>query len=58
MFKHRVDNEEFYQLLDEDGVSDDIDLFNKKLRDATARTAGSALERANRKVSGRSVLPT
>jgi transposase InsO family protein len=29
---HRVDNQEFYQLLDKDGVSDDIRLFNKKLR--------------------------
>ena len=30
---HRVDNEEFYQLLDKDGVSDDIHIFNKKLRE-------------------------
>jgi transposase InsO family protein len=30
---HRVDNQEFYQLLDKDGVSDDIYLFNKKLRE-------------------------
>jgi hypothetical protein len=30
---HRVDNEEFYQLLDKDGISDDVHLFNKKLRE-------------------------
>jgi len=30
---HRIDDEEFYQLLDRDGVSDDIHLFNKKLRE-------------------------
>jgi transposase InsO family protein len=30
---HRVDNEEFYQLLDKDGVTDDIHLFNEKLRE-------------------------
>jgi transposase InsO family protein len=30
---HRVDDQEFYQLLDKDGISDDIHLFNKKLRD-------------------------
>ena len=30
---HRVDDEEFYQLLDKDGVSDDIHLFNEKLRE-------------------------
>jgi hypothetical protein len=30
---HRIDNEEFYQLLDKDGISDDIHLFNKKLRE-------------------------
>ena len=30
---HRIDNEEFYQLLDKGGVSDDIHLFNKKLRE-------------------------
>jgi transposase InsO family protein len=29
---HRVDDEEFYQLLDKNGVTDDIQLFNKKLR--------------------------
>ncbi len=27
---HRVDDEEFYQLLDWDGVSDNIHLFNQK----------------------------
>ena len=30
---HRVDDEEFYQLLDKDGISDDIHLFNEKLRE-------------------------
>jgi transposase InsO family protein len=30
---HRVDNQEFYQLLDKDGVTDDIHLFNEKLRE-------------------------
>jgi len=30
---HRVDDQEFYQLLDKDGVSDDIHLFNAKLRE-------------------------
>jgi transposase InsO family protein len=30
---HRVDNQEFYQLLDKDGISDDIHLFNDKLRE-------------------------
>jgi len=30
---HRIDAQEFYQLLDKNGVSDDIHLFNKKLRD-------------------------
>ena len=30
---HRVDNQEFYQLLDKDGISDDIHLFNEKLRE-------------------------
>jgi transposase InsO family protein len=29
---HRVDDQEFYQLLDRDGVTDDIHLFNDKLR--------------------------
>jgi transposase InsO family protein len=29
---HRVDEQEFYQLLDKDGISDDIHLFNAKLR--------------------------
>jgi transposase InsO family protein len=28
---HRVDDQEFYQLLDQDGISDDIHLFNEKL---------------------------
>ena len=30
---HRVDEQEFYQLLDRDGISDDIHLFNDKLRE-------------------------
>ena len=30
---HRVDDQEFYQLLDKNGISDDIRLFNKKLRE-------------------------
>ena len=30
---HRVDAQEFYQLLDQDGVSDEIHLFNDKLRE-------------------------
>jgi len=30
---HRVDVEEFYQLLDQGGISDDIHLFNEKLRE-------------------------
>jgi transposase InsO family protein len=30
---HRVDDQEFYQLLDEGGITDDIHLFNQKLRE-------------------------
>lgn len=30
---HRVDEQEFYQLLDKDGISDNIHLFNDKLRE-------------------------
>jgi transposase InsO family protein len=30
---HRVDDEEFYQLLDRGGIADDIHLFNDKLRE-------------------------
>ena len=30
---HRVDDEEVYQLLDQDGITDDIHLFNEKLRE-------------------------
>ena len=30
---HRVDDQEFYQLLDKDGIRDDIHLFNEKLRE-------------------------
>jgi hypothetical protein len=30
---HRVDDQEFYQLLDKDGIADDIHLFNEKLRE-------------------------
>jgi hypothetical protein len=28
-----VDDQEFYQLIDQDGISDDIHLFNEKLRE-------------------------
>ena len=30
---HRVDDEEFYQLLDKDGITDNIQLVNEKLRE-------------------------
>ena len=30
---HRVDDQEFYQLLDKNGIADDIHLFNQKLRE-------------------------
>jgi len=30
---HRVDDQEFFQLLDRDGITDDIRLFNAKLRE-------------------------
>jgi len=30
---HRIDAQEFYQLLDKDGITDDIHLFNEKLRE-------------------------
>ena len=30
---HRIDAQEFYQLLDRDGISDNIHLFNEKLRE-------------------------
>ena len=30
---HRVDDQEFYQLLDKDGITDDIQLYNEKLRE-------------------------
>jgi transposase InsO family protein len=30
---HRVDDQEFYQLLDRNGITDDIHLFNKKLKE-------------------------
>ena len=30
---HRIDDQEFYQLLDKDGVRDDIHLYNDKLRE-------------------------
>jgi transposase InsO family protein len=30
---HRVDDQEFYQLLDRDGITEDIHLFNEKLRE-------------------------
>ena len=58
---HRVDDQEFYQLLDQDGISDDIHLFNEKLwngritttiigrtgRQANPLRAASAKRRAN-----------
>jgi hypothetical protein len=28
-----VDDQEFYQLLDRDGITDDIHLFNRKLKE-------------------------
>jgi hypothetical protein len=34
---HRVDELEFYQLLDKDGIADDIHLFNDKLREWMVR---------------------
>ena len=30
---HRIDDQEFYELLDKDGITDDIHLFNEKLRE-------------------------
>ena len=30
---HRVDDQEFYELLDQGGITDDIHLFNDKLRE-------------------------
>ncbi len=30
---HRIDDEEFYQMLDQNGISDDIYLFNEKVRE-------------------------
>ena len=30
---HRVDDQEFYQLLDKDGIADDIHVFNDRLRE-------------------------
>ena len=71
-WSHRVDNEEFYQLLNEDGISDDVHLFNKKLREwenyynydlPHGGLGGQTpferlLDRANRKVSRKSLLPT
>ena len=30
---HRVDDQEFYQLVDMNGIADDIQLFNEKLRE-------------------------
>lgn len=32
-FRARVDDQEFYQLLDKGGITDDIHLFNEKLRE-------------------------
>jgi len=41
---HRVDDQEFYQLLDKDGISDDIHLFNEKLREWENYYDSAALE--------------
>ena len=30
---HRVDDQEFYRLLDQNGIADDIQLFNEKLEE-------------------------
>jgi len=30
---HRIDDQEFYQILDQDGITDDIHLFNENLRE-------------------------
>jgi transposase InsO family protein len=30
---HRIDEQEFYQLIDQNGISDDIRLFNEKVRE-------------------------
>jgi len=30
---HRVEDQEFYQLLDTGGITDDVHLFNEKLRE-------------------------
>jgi len=30
---HRIDDQEFYQLIDQNGISDDIHLFNEKVRE-------------------------
>ena len=35
---HRVDEQEFYQLLDKNGIGDDIHLFNDKLREGRTIT--------------------
>ena len=42
---HRVDDQEFYQLLDKRGISDDIRLFNKKLREWRTTTTSTARTR-------------
>jgi hypothetical protein len=40
---HRVDDQEFYQLLDKGGITDDIHLFNEKTSMAKPRTNGWSL---------------
>ena len=40
-----VDDQEFYQLLDKDGVADDIRLFNKTLRQSLALRSDPSLFR-------------
>ena len=57
---HRVDDQEFYQLLDRDGITDDIHLFNDKLRDGRITTITTALTghwQARPRTSGSSQKP-
>ena len=52
---HRVDDQEFYQLLDRDGIADDIHLFNKKLKeweDYTITTGRTGPWRAKPRTNG------
>ena len=49
---HGVDDQEFYELLDKDGITDDIHLFNEKLRGwrTTTITTGLTKPSAGRPV--------